>query len=300
MKTKNIFILFLTLILFSSCGEGIVNIGEDKYQPKIVVEGYLSPNNPIENIKISRNYPINSSISYDDVYLSDADVIITDLQTNKSYNLIYDPITKAYKYIGNDLVIGYSKSYMLKVKAVIDGNNLYTKCITTTPDIGFKIHKELSILGEMKYREKDINENLKYFNIVFDPSPGTDFYIIATVAQDASVESFIYDNPYFEIKKDNVIKNFERYQYESKWIQNINTGVKKQSKNIDWIDTWFYGNYRTIMYAGDKNLKDYYITINQLQEMDGNYHEPKMYFDGDGIGIFGSFIADTVYFKIIK
>ena len=300
MKTINIFISFLFLILLCSCGEGVVSIGDDKFQPKIVVEGYLSPNNPIEDIKISRNYPLNSSISYDDVYISDAIVTITDLQTNKDYNLIYDPIKKSYKYNGNELIIGYNKSYRLSVRAVIDGNNLYTKCTTTTPEIGFKIHKDLSLLGEMKYREKDNNDNLKYFKIVYDPSPGTDFYIIASVALDATVESFIYENSYFEIKQDDVIKNFEQYQYESKWIQNINTSVKNQSKNIEWVDTWFYGNYRTIMYAGDKNLKDYYITINQLQEMDGNYHEPKMYFEGDGIGIFGSFIADTVYFKVIR
>lgn len=300
MKTINIFISFLFLILLCSCGEGVVSIGDDKFQPKIVVEGYLSPNNPIEDIKISRNYPLNSSISYDDVYISDAIVTITDLQTNKDYNLIYDSIKKSYKYNGNELIIGYNKSYRLSVRAVIDGNNLYTKCTTTTPEIGFKIHKDLSLLGEMKYREKDNNNNLKYFKIVYDPSPGTDFYIIASVALDATVESFIYENSYFEIKQDDVIKNFEQYQYESKWIQNINTSVKNQSKNIEWVDTWFYGNYRTIMYAGDKNLKDYYITINQLQEMDGNYHEPKMYFEGDGIGIFGSFIADTVYFKVIR
>ena len=76
--------------------------------------------------------------------------------------------------------------------------------------------------------------------------------------------------------------------------------VQNQIQDINWLDTWFYGNYRVVMYAGDRNFKDYFITINQLQEMDGNYHEPKMYFEGDGIGIFGSFIADTVTFNLVK
>ncbi len=33
--------------------------------------------------------------------------------------------------------------------------------------------------------------------------------------------------------------------------------------------------------------------------MDGNFHEAKFNIDGDGIGVFGSVIADTVYVDVV-
>ena len=38
----------------------------------------------------------------------------------------------------------------------------------------------------------------------------------------------------------------------------------------------------------------------QVKEIDGNYHEPAFHFEGDGIGVFGSAIADTAYFWILR
>lgn len=289
-----------SLLLLGACGEGTVDVGSNNYQPKIVVEGYLSPGSKVEDIKISRNFPLNSPISLTDVYLSNAEVKITMIETNKEYKLDFDPVKQSYKYSGNDLIIDYNKSYRLSVTATIDGRQLAAKSATTTPCKGFTIHKDKSLLGEMEYREKDQEGKIKYFTLVFDPSPGTEFYAIGTVATEASLDKFIFTNPYSKVDTNDVIKDLEYYKYENSWIQNVKSDIPMQSKNIEWMNTWFYGTYRTIMYAGDQNFKDYFITINQIQEMDGNYHEPKLHFDGDGIGIFGSFIADTVYFSIKK
>ncbi len=63
---------------------------------------------------------------------------------------------------------------------------------------------------------------------------------------------------------------------------------------------WFYGQYRIIAYAGDENMKNYYLTHANVAEMDGNLHEPVFNIDGDGIGIFGSAIADTLYFTVLQ
>ena len=69
---------------------------------------------------------------------------------------------------------------------------------------------------------------------------------------------------------------------------------------LDWINIWFYGNYRIIVYACDENFRLYVLTYKNVQEFDGNFHEPRINIDGDGIGIFGSAIADTVYLKVKK
>jgi hypothetical protein len=298
-KIINIALVFTAFVILNACGEGVVDIGSENYQAKIVVEAYLSPGCPVDDIKISRNVPLNTAISGDDIYLSNADVRITVIETNKEYKLDYDHVKRSYKYNGNELRIDYNKSYKLTVNVLIDGKQLSAKSVTTTPQKGFSIDKELSISGEIKYREKDQNGNLEKITMYFTPSPGTAFYAFGVVAVDANINNFIYSNPYFKIDTSEVIKDFLQYKYESSYVNQINSGAK-QSKEIEWMDTWFYGNYRTIVYAGDQNFKDYFITINQLQEMDGNYHEPKLHFEGDGIGVFGSFIADTVYFHINK
>ena len=68
---------------------------------------------------------------------------------------------------------------------------------------------------------------------------------------------------------------------------------------ILWADTWFFGHYRAILYAGDINFKHYYLTHGNVQDIDGNLNEPKFHINGDGIGVFGSAAVDTVYFEIL-
>ena len=79
---KLLFILSVAaaILLFNSCGEGSVEIGRNTYEPKIVIEGYLYPGQKINNIKITRNIPLNTNINPLDLILSNSDVRILDLQ----------------------------------------------------------------------------------------------------------------------------------------------------------------------------------------------------------------------------
>ena len=125
---------------------------------------------------------------------------------------------------------------------------------------------------------------------------------MSIVALDASLETFIEDNP-FELEKEDLEDEtdlFEQLKYESDWTQSSFESSDISWHEIFWFDTWFYGRYRAIMYAGDQNFKYYFTTHEDVQDIDGNLYEPKFNIDGDGIGVFGSFIADTVYFEIIR
>lgn len=293
--------IFLILIIgFISCGEGVVEIGQNTYSPKIVIEGYIFPGQRVKNIRITRNFPLNTRLDLNSLLLKNAIVTITDNQTNKIYPLSFNPSSLSYEYSGNDLIIDYDKSYSLSVRTTIDGKQLTATSITRVPKKGFKILREESILDSMKYREPDENGNVKQFKVVFRPSLDTDFYGISIVALDAKIESFIYNNPFIEVKQEDLKKDFDRYKYQSKRLQNIKSDVSKINYNVDWLDTWFYGSYRLIIYAGDENYKLFYITYRNVQEFDGNFHEPRININGDGIGVFCSVIADTVHFKVLK
>ncbi len=141
---------------------------------------------------------------------------------------------------------------------------------------------------------------MKNFSITFSPSIGTNFYAFSIAAIDASDSTFIYNNAYVNVSHDDVTKNLDGYRYQLIWLQDINSFGSEIKYNLDWIHFWFYGKYRIIVYAGDDNYKNFVLTYKNVQEFDGNFHEPQMNMQGDGIGIFGSVVADTVYVSVKK
>ncbi|MFH1198150.1 MAG: DUF4249 family protein [bacterium] len=288
------------VLLFTSCGESVVEIGQNTYSPKIVVEGYLFPERKVENIKVTRNFALNTQPNPYSLILYSADVRITDLESGVEYKLSYNPITFLFDNIEGNLSIGYDKSYKLSVTALVDGKHLQTSSVTRTPKKGFRILKEESILDSLHYIEKDSSGVEKQFKIIFKPSEGSTFYGISRVALDGSKQTYIEDNPYVEIDDEELDKRLTSMKYQFRWMQNVNDYAERLEHEVLWLGTWFYGSYRTIMYAGDENFRLFALTNKSVQEFDGNFHEPRINMTGDGIGVFGSCIADTVYYTVLK
>ncbi len=69
---------------------------------------------------------------------------------------------------------------------------------------------------------------------------------------------------------------------------------------IDSRNTPFYGTYTVVAYTCDQNFKDFLLTAPNVQEVDGNFHEPVETFQGDSIGVFGSATTDTLRFTLTK
>ena len=114
-------ISILATLLLWGCGKTSVTIDERTYEPKIVIIGYLYPERPISNIQITRNFPVGTTIDKNQITLSDANVILTDIASNAGYELTYNPVTFAFEYTEDDLEIDYGKSYRLA------GNSIITK-----------------------------------------------------------------------------------------------------------------------------------------------------------------------------
>lgn len=297
-KLAVILTLILSALLFSSCGEGNVDVTGAQYESKIVFDGYIYPGQKVENIKITRNFPLNRVIDPSQVVLSGADVSITDITESKTYKLSFDPQKQSFSYHGADLQILSGRSYRLDVKARVDGKDLTASAVTKVPLNGFHITQK--DMGTLTYRQKDEAGALKYFNAKFTPSKSSDFYAISIVPVASGFSDFVFDNGFFKPDSADIKENFDNYKYQYRWLQNVNPAAPSAEYKIEWFDTWFYGEYRVIIYAADKNFADFVITNKMIQEPDGNFHEPKFHLEGDGIGVFGSAIADTAYFKIIR
>jgi hypothetical protein len=137
--------------------------------------------------------------------------------------------------------------------------------------------------------------------IFFNRSTGTDFYAFSILAMDADLNNFIYNvHPWGgNIEEEDVEENFDTFRKSHDTVFNTPTTADTTIWTVEWFHMWFMGRYRIIAYAGDKNMKDYYLTHANVVETDGNLHEPEMNITGDGIGIFGSAIADTFYFDLL-
>jgi hypothetical protein len=299
---KSIALILLLLIIYS-CGEGKVSIGPENYEPKIVVDGFIFPGQPVQNIRITRNIPVATAVNRQALVITDARAALTDIAVNQVYELEYNSETYGYQYSGQDLVIGYGHSYRITINANIDGSSYWTGAVTTVPEKGFEIIDSLC-RDSLYYYQRDGSGNVLKPNIVFRRSPETDFYAFSIIALQASVESFIYPpkNVYIPhtIEKSDVEEHLSSLMYSRDEIFNTPASDGIMEKEIEYFHVMFYGWYRVVAYAGDINFKDYYLTKNNVQEIDGNLHEPVFHLEGDGIGVFGSAIADTLYFKILE
>jgi hypothetical protein len=187
----------------------------------------------------------------------------------------------------------------LDVQATIDGKELSTSSVTKVPFRGFNVIDSLST-DSIYFYQKDNQGKVLKPRIVYQRSVDTDFYAFSIVALDASASTFIYDHPWVRgIEEQDVIENLHELRFSRDTIFNTPETPGYTILNIEYFHTLFYGWYRITCYAGDANFKDYFLTHANVMEFDGNLHEPKFHFEGDGIGVFGSAIVETRYIKIL-
>ncbi len=302
---KKINILITILISFSifSCGEGIVEVTNESYEPKIAIEGFLIANQKVDKVRISRNFRIDDNLNRTTLIpnVNQTIVSITDIAADSTFYLTFhvstDDIFDEYywQYNYDSLKIDYGKSYRLDVSTVIDGKQLSASATTTVPQQGLNI-SGLNY-NQLTFRQKDQSGNLQQFQLTFDRAPGTTFYAASIRSMNADSTNFIYEHPFYNDEDDLIINDFN-FQYG--WIQDTPPIAGQSKLDIFWTSLWFYDTYELIIYAADKNYKEFIQTYNDVQEQDGNFHEPKFNIEGDGIGVFGSMVADTAYIEVLK
>ncbi len=287
-KFKGITITFL-LALVAGCGNPGINLNNAPYDPKIAVEGYLYPSHTVSDIKLMRNFPLGDSLDPSTLYLTPSGNAV--IATINGSALSFDPQTQTY--YDNQMTADYNKSYTLEVFATIDGSKLHTTSTTTTPQKGFTVLE--SNLGDFHYNSDSIT-------VDYVPSPGTGFYAFSIIPDTASTKNFIYNNSLRNtLDSSQVADNLNDYGFRYGVVDNINSYANiTYSFDIGSRNTWFYSSYTVVAYACDVDFKDYILTAPSVQEIDGNFHEPVETFQGDGIGVFGSAIADTVRFTITR
>ena len=290
-------------LLILSCGKTSVTIDEHTYEPKIAINGLLYPGQPVSKIKITRNFPIGQTIEKDKIALAGADVWITALPQEKLYKLSFNIDSGYFEYLNDDLIIDYERSYRLDVQATIDDQHLSATSVTTVPGRGLEILPNLSVYGDLYYRQPDPASGRLITPVVaYNQSPKSAFYLLSISALTANFDNFIYENPLKQDLREMVDNGarIESFQYRARWTRPREMKDCACSIEVNWFAIWFYSRYRLVLYAADDNFYHYYMTHRNVMDMDGNLHEPVFDIEGDGIGVFGSAVTDTVYLNILK
>ncbi|NOG46480.1 MAG: DUF4249 family protein [Calditrichaeota bacterium] len=304
---KKVVVILFVMFLISACGEGVVEVENKSYQPKISIDGFLHPGKKVERIHIFRNFKLGENITADKIFFDPAKTIvkIIDEESGTPYTLTLNqnPDTTDledyyYEYNGNDLVIDYGKSYTLDVTTEADGKQLSTTSTTTIPNAGFHIAGINTT--SMQFAQQEPGGDFATFQIEIERAPGTNFYVAATRPLDMRFENFITNHLFGELTREDFDEDLDDYDSAEDWIQNTPLTSGTSTLNIFMFDLFFYSEYRVIVFAADDNYREYLQTFNSTQEPDGNFHAARFNFEGDGIGVFGSVVTDTIYFEVTR
>ena len=294
------YVLIILSLILTSCGDGIVEIDSKIYEPKIVVRGFLEPNKQVSNISISRNFPLNQKFNQDSLHLENANVILTDLILNKSYKLEYDKTSKTYQKL--DLIVEKGKIYKLYVSATIDNKNLEAWSTTKVPDELLEIDTIKSKLKPFIAFDKDETGNYKCFELYWKCSPDNFCFAFNKEPLNTDWSNMMFSYPWDADDK-------AKQKYGNNWysLRHITTYIifnrNKQNEfyySIEPVLFIYYGLQRLIITTGDINFLDYITQPQEMVDVDGNYFEPKHHINGNGIGVFGSMISDTVEVTLLK
>ena len=292
-------LILLSLAVLFSCGEGVVEVDNSSYEPKIVVEAYLIPNQKVSQIRIERNFPLNANLRRLPIVLGNADVVITDLDNNIAYPLTFVPDSGYFQYSGNDWLIAPGGKYRLDVSATVNEKPLVAYAETTVPSTGLEI---VSINHDsLRYRQRNSSDELMDFLIDFQRSPSSDTYVVTVEALGGTRENFIYDNPFDDLSPEDLDDDDIRdYSFDYEWI--IDTPLQPGITTVQlfWWQFWFYTEYRVVLFAADENYANFIQTYAEVEEEDGNFHAPVINIEGDGIGVFGAAATDTVFVRVIE
>lgn len=302
---NKIAILMLTILalIIQSCGEATVSVTNISYEPKLSIEGFLIAERAPEKIRINRNFPVNAQLRNMSLIPENMLATITDVASGTVYDLTFHPSSTNtdsnwFDYTGGDFIVEPGKNYRLDVSGEVSGKVLNASAETTVPLSGFEI--TAMNFDQLTYRQPGENGEVSRFFMTINRSPGTTFYLNTIHALDADLSTFVYNNPFFNIDRKDIEENMHRLSFQMRWIQDTPDSAGETEIEIFWSDLWFYSQYELVVFAADNNYKDFIQTFGRVRETDGNFHEAKFNIEGDGIGVFGSMIADTAYISVTE
>jgi len=260
--------IFGFLSIFTSCEQDdIVSIETDIP----VVEAYLIPGEPINQIKLTKLIPFLTDEIYSEAEnINDAEITISN--NDAYYKLIPFPgDSGCYYYPDTSLIISENESYNIEFQY----KNKQVTASTITPEKpqNFKISQDLFLVERMVEGGYP-SFNMETYEISWDNLDGSNYYLSIDLLET------VIDPVNFMIT-DTV-------------TQTLSTPSVTDIYNINSKTLRYYGNYRVVLYKVNEEYANLYeSTSTSSQSLTDPYSNIE-----NGKGIFTAFNTDTLFFEV--
>ncbi len=260
--------IFGFLSIFTSCEQDdIVSIETDIP----VVEAYLIPGEPINQIKLTKLIPFLTDEIYSEAEnINDAEITISN--NDAYYKLIPFPgDSGCYYYPDTSLIISENESYNIEFQY----KNKQVTASTVTPEKpqNFKISQDLFLVERMVEGGYP-SFNMETYEISWDNLDGSNYYLSIDLLET------VIDPVNFMIT-DTV-------------TQTLSTPSVTDIYNINSKTLRYYGNYRVVLYKVNEEYANLYeSTSTSSQSLTDPYSNIE-----NGKGIFTAFNTDTLFFEV--
>ena len=276
MKKYNlIYGIFISVLLLNSGCESDANVTVPSTERKLVVGGFLSPNENEHEISLSLSEPLFST----DPFFNTTNANVTISSEGSSYQIAYDVDAAAFVFNNSQFNIANGKNYHLKIVAE-NGKTVEADMTTlsdTMPSIEeFKINKD-TIYSEWSSNQIRYNLKLNWKDIASEKN-------------------------YYRLTANRLVKYFGAIDTTIEPIEEFNSFTLKDDLGKDGqilsstlkFDDYSLNNetvgFEIVLMKIDVNYYNYYKTLNNYAGEDP-FAEPVILFSNiqNGLGVFSNF-----------
>ena len=276
MKKYNlIYGIFISVLLLNSGCESDANVTVPSTERKLVVGGFLSPNENEHEISLSLSEPLFST----DPFFNTTNANVTISSGGSSYQIAYDVDAAAFVFNNSQFNITNGKNYHLKIVAE-NGKTVEADMTTlsdTMPSIEeFKINKDTiysewssnQIRYNLKLNWKDIASEKNYYRLTANRLVKYFGAIDTTIEPIEEFNSFTLKD---DLGKDGQILS-STFKFDDYSLNNETVGFEIVLMKID---VNYYNYYKTLNnYAGEDPFAEPVILFSNIQ---------------NGLGVFSNF-----------
>lgn len=283
-KVFNFFLaLFIVALISASCEKVVNDIKVPEFQQKLVISGYISPDNAKNYISVSTNYR-----NYGDLWAVDTMGKITVTLTDGINTISLDTTRSGYFFNSSDSPVKEGNTYTIKVNTE---TGLSAEASCTVP---FRSNFDLSIDTTCSIRHiPGYGADLYvYSNIYFTDTQGEDNYYMFLCEQINYISKWASSPYIFEISVP------EKAYFNDKGRDGVRSKISLQTIGVGQdTDSSILKVY---LLNTDKAYYEYQKSLANYNSGEDPFTEPSPLYSNitGGLGIFAAYTVDSLILKL--
>jgi hypothetical protein len=279
---KKLLIFTAIIITITACEKEKLDNGHGANM--IVIQGYLYAGKPVDSLRLSQTVLLNSA---DTLFHGITDATVTIKYNGINYKLTAILNMPSYYQGDPSFIISSGQTYALKIN--YNNDTITSQTVVPTYPSGFQISDTILTIDTTLTSFRGISDTSSV--LVSWNNPNKDYYFIILTYKDSTLKpiTFISTNPRTGVTAIDTVRGSFTRRLQSSPIQTSSYKISASSMSS-------YGNYEFKLY---KVTKDYANLYQSRTQSTINLNEPFTNIN-NGLGIFTSFSADSLSFKVVK